>query len=412
MRLLYVIAAYGREFLGGEIHRELLTEIRGLGHQVSVFALASSGRRAARLQPTLEDGISVFRAAADRSLVDRGLNALTRPIFHYDRFAAAWRQLAAYLITNPSFDLILAEGAYPFGALVALSPNRRLVVSAAGGDFIASREANYGYGRFRSARGLMRVAFRRAAAIRVTTPLVRERVVLLGAPPQKLVLIPRNIAAYCYAPADQPLEVFRAAAREKLRARYAVKGHLVVAVGRLLPIKGFDALIRALPRLNAAAGETCVMLIGPNRVDARFGDYESYLKRLAEELRVQDRIIFTGAVPHRTIREYLAAADVVVAPSVMEGMNKVAVEAAAVGTPSVVTRTTGIADAVREADIGAVVREGSSDALADALAALLVDAPRREAMAPRGVEFAQQFSSAKVGAQLVGLCERVVKVYK
>ena len=61
---------------------------------------------------------------------------------------------------------------------------------------------------FAPAWQLMRYAFRRAALVRVTTPLVRERVLALGATREQIALIPRNIASYCFPP-KYPLDTYR-----------------------------------------------------------------------------------------------------------------------------------------------------------------------------------------------------------
>lgn len=437
MKILYVIAMYGPEYLANLIHREIGLEFVKRRHSFSVFALASARElsrpdtlqtpdrlscdklRRQTCQVSNEDGIAVHRAlAAGRPFPD-ALNAVAKPLFHYDRFGAGWWYLSRYLAQHRDFDVILAEGAYPFGAMTALalyslsaqkaSGAPKLVITVAGGDFIASRETRYGYGRFRTARALMRYAFERAAAVRVTTPLVRERVLALGASPEQIALLPRNIASYSFPPNDIPLETYRVQAGDKIRAQWNLgTAHVIAAVGRLLPIKGFDTLLRALPRIVERAGDTRVLLIGPNRVDPQHGDYQKYLMRLADELHVADRVIFTGAVPHPDMRDYLAACDVIAVPSVLEGMNKIAVEGAAVGTPSVVTRTAGIADWVNETRCGVVVSEASPDALAEGLIRLLCDDSLRADMARHGVEAAGAFSSEKIGGKLVELCERVV----
>lgn len=409
MRILYVIAMYGPEYLGNLIHRELGHEFLKRGHTFEVFALSAAREMQGRAADSIEQDIRVHRAVAAGRAAPNALNALAKPLLHYDRFGAGLLALARYLRRRPRYDVILAEGAYPFGAMCALAgASSNLLVTVAGGDFIDSRATSYGYGRFRSARALMRYTFRRAAAVRATTPLVRERALALDAPPERVTLIPRNIAAYCYPPQAIPLTEFHAQARNSLREKYAFgDAHIVAAVGRLLPIKGFEALIRALPALLANAGDTRVLLIGPNRVDPKLGDYQAYLMRLAGELDVAAQITFTGAVEHAQMRGLLAAADVIAVPSVLEGMNKVAVEGAAVGTPSVVTRTAGIADLLRDARAGEIVAENSPAALADGLTRVLCDPALRQAYAARGLEFAAQFSSVRVGAALMELCNEI-----
>ncbi len=409
MRVLYVIAMYGAEYLGNLIHRELAHEFLKHGHSFDVFAFGSA-RKGERSGQAVEQGIAIHRAVTAGTTATDALNALVKPLFHYDRFGAGWWALRRFLAHAEPYDVIIAEGAYPFGALCALAspPGSRLVVTVAGGDFIDSRSARYGYGRFRTARRLMRRTFERAAAVRVTTPLVRERVLALGAPPDKLAFIPRNIGSYCYPPPEMPLASFRAQARDALGARYALDGaHVLVAVGRLLPIKGFDTLLRALPAVIRASGATRLLLAGPSRHDPEVGDYGQYLARLAAELDIGGDVIFTGAIPHPEMRPVLAGSDLIVVPSVLEGMNKVAVEGAAVGTPSIVTRTAGIADLVSNAGCGLVVEPGSPEALAAGIRALLMDPARRAEFSARGVEFARRFASPVIASELVALCERV-----
>jgi glycosyltransferase involved in cell wall biosynthesis len=118
--------------------------------------------------------------------------------------------------------------------------------------------------------------------------------------------------------------------------------HLLVAAGRLLPIKGFDGLIRVLPDIEQQVGQRVeVIFCGANRVAPEVGDYQAYLEQLAHEHGVRDRLHFAGELAHAEVRDYLAAADVLVIPSVMEGGAKVLMEAAAVGTPFVATETAG-----------------------------------------------------------------------
>lgn len=408
MNLLYLIAMYGTEYLGNLIHRELGHEFQNAGHSFSVFALASAQERRSAPADTLEENVAVHRALAAGKFAPNLVNAAAKPFFHYERFGMGWWTLKRYLGQHPEHQIILAEGAYPFAAMADLaSRKQKLVITVAGGDFINSRAMNYGYGRFRVARSLMRRAFARADAIRVTTPLVRDQVIALGASAKKITLIPRNIAAYCFPPADIPLETFRATQRAALDARYHFENaKVIIAAGRLLPIKGFDILIRALPDIQTRAGDARLLLVGPNRVDVQYGDYQNHLQALARVGNVQDKIIFTGALPHPEMRALLAAADVIAVPSILEGMNKIVVEGAAVGTPSVVTRTAGISDLMQ--NVGAIVEPNDVSALAASLGALLNNPAQRALLGKRGVSWAEQFSSSRIAAQLIALCEKTL----
>ncbi|HZQ09067.1 MAG TPA: glycosyltransferase family 4 protein [Anaerolineae bacterium] len=410
MNILYVIAKYGADYSGNLIHQELGHAFQQRGHPFEVLAFASARELQGQFTPSVEENIRVYRAPAAGTFQTDAINTLTKPLLHYDRFAAAWWEVRHFFAARPSYDVILVESAYPFGALCALAaPHQmRLIVTAAGGDFIDSYETQYGYGRFRTARRLMRYAFQRASAVRVTTPLVRDRVLALGARPEQITLIPRNIASYCFPPPDTLLPAWRQASCQEFTRRYGIHhAHILLGVGRLLPIKGFDTLVRALPTIESIAGDTHLLLIGPNRADTPYGDYQNYLANLAAECGVRDKITFTGAIPHHDMRTLLAAADLVAVPSVLEGMNKIAVEAAAVGTPAVVTRTSGIADLMEKAEVGAIVEPNDARALAATIGALLNHPARRAELGERGAVWAHQFSSPVIAAQLIELCKRV-----
>lgn len=411
MNILYLIAMYGPQYLGNLIHREIGHEFQKQGHSFQVFALASSRDSVNQPADTVEETIPIHRALAAGPFVPNAVNAVARPWLHYDRFGMGWLTLRRYLERHPEFDLVLCEGAYPFGAMAALARhgNRpHLGITVAGGDFIDDRARRYGYGRFRTARALMKYAFQRAAFMRVTTPLVRERVLELGAAPEKIAVIPRNIAAYCFPPPDVSVEAYRQASRAAIAARYQTgDAPLIVSVGRMLPIKGFDTLIRSMALLRTAQDNVRLLLIGPNRVDPVDGDYQAYLMQLAEKCGVAKQIVLTGAVPHDEMREHLAAADVIAVPSILEGMNKVAVEGAAVGTPSVVTRTAGIAALMADADLAEVIEPDDPNLLADGLSRLLNNPPARAEIGARGVKWARQFSSPVVAAQLIELCRQI-----
>lgn len=411
MKLLYALAAYGDQELANIVHREVGEIFLARGHQFSVFALASSRQIGARSRDTIEDNIPVHRAVAAGRVPDDLTNRATRPFFQYDRFATGVVRFRSYLSHHPAPDVIYAEGVYPFGAMISASvrgPQPRILITVAGGDFIASSSAEYGYGRFRVARALMHYAFRRSAAVRVTTPLARDRAIALGALPDKITIIPRNIANYCFPPEGQDIQSYRQDMRSLIAARLGTaNAHLIMAAGRLLPIKGFDNLIRALPDVVESAGDTKLLLMGPNRFTSRFGDYQVYLTRLAAECGVADRVMFIGTVPHPEVRSYLAAADIIAVPSVMEGMNKIAVEAAAVGTPSLVTRTSGISDLMAAAHVGEIVEPDDVQALAARLGERL-RRPDASDTRQRELEWARQFTSTVVGNQLVDLCESIL----
>ncbi len=91
-------------------------------------------------------------------------------------------------------------------------------------------------------RLLIRLTFRRAALVRAVSPGGRDMALHFGCPPEKIVIVPRNLRDD-YFVADVP--AFRASRRALIAERHGMQGRsIIVAAGRLLPVKGFDDLIR------------------------------------------------------------------------------------------------------------------------------------------------------------------------
>ena len=408
MRILYVIGGYGEEHLGGAIHRELALEIRARGHDYQIVVPAQRESEKGPGAEAFEDEVPVHRlACGGRSTLDL-VNRLGQPVFHFPWFLTFAHRLDRFLKSRPRFDVLIAEGAFPFGAIAWLATRRSrtpYLVSVLGGDFLANAAANYGYARYALPRYLMRASFRGAAIIRAISPYAGDRAVALGCHRERLALVQRNIARDTFLPEGVDHREFRRNARRRVGERFALEGaRLVVTVGRLLPIKGFDDLVRAIPGIVASSGDVRVIHVGPNRADSRLGDYERHLGGIARTLGVGPRLAFAGAVSLEGVREFLAAADVAAVPSIEEGGNKTLLEAAAAGTPFVVTRTTGNADWARSWNCGIIVEPSSPAELATAIARLLRDPAEADAMGKNGVRFANEFRTGRVADRMLALC--------
>ncbi len=139
-----------------------------------------------------------------------------------------------------------------------------------------------------------------------------------------------------------PARPVPAAVRRALRVRLGLQGMVVIGVGRLVPIKGYDVLVRAVGRQPAARRPTLVLLgEGPER---------PHLVRLAAERRVDLRM--PGEVPRPEVGPWLTAADLFVHPSRRlpsgrtEGQPLAVREALAAGLPVVASAAGGIEELV------------------------------------------------------------------
>jgi glycosyltransferase involved in cell wall biosynthesis len=152
----------------------------------------------------------------------------------------------------------------------------------------------------------------------------------------------------------------------------------IVFMGRVIPDKGVDVLLRAAAALRDVSAEVTVIGRPGFAPDAPLSDYERDLRRLAEASAVPVR--FEGFLPRTQLPERLRAADVFVVPSRWPDPAPLTVgEALATGLPVVASRIGGIPELL--GDAGVLVTPGEPTELAAALRELLADAGRRARLA-------------------------------
>ncbi|MGW1602643.1 glycosyltransferase family 4 protein [Streptomyces eurythermus] len=172
---------------------------------------------------------------------------------------------------------------------------------------------------------------------------------------------------------------------DAVRARLGLTDRpVVVCVSRLVPRKGQDTLIQAMPRILAAEPDTVLLIVGG-------GPYERDLRRLARETGVAGSVRFTGAVPWAELPAHYGAGDVFAMPCRtrrggldVEGLGIVYLEASATGLPVVAGDSGGAPDAVLDGETGWVVRGGEPAEAADRIVTLLRDPGLRRRMGERG----------------------------
>jgi glycosyltransferase involved in cell wall biosynthesis len=154
-------------------------------------------------------------------------------------------------------------------------------------------------------------------------------------------------------------------------------------VGWLLPIKGPDYLLKAMDYVWHEHPETSLVLVGK-------GDLDVDLRAEALRKNVNGKVKFLGW--REDIDEIMPIFDMLVLPSLNEGMGRVLVEAMAAGKPVVASEVGGIPDLVRHGETGYLVPPADEKALADGIKKLLDDPERAKQMGQRGKEYCRQFS--------------------
>jgi len=147
--------------------------------------------------------------------------------------------------------------------------------------------------------------------------------------------------------------------RWAVRARYGVQPHekLVLCVGRLVPQKGIEYLLQAVPRVAWSHSGVKFVLVGE-------GWYRDHLQYVAHSTGQGWRVRFTGFVPDSELAALLASADVLVVPSVYEPFGIVALEGMAAGVPVVASQVGGLTEVVEHDRTGVLVYPRSPESIA------------------------------------------------
>lgn len=178
----------------------------------------------------------------------------------------------------------------------------------------------------------------------------------------------------------------------EVRARLGVDAArpVIACIARLVPRKGQDALIEALPQVLRAVPDALLLLVGG-------GPDRDRLAALADRLGVAASVLMPGPMPWEEIPPWFDVADVFAMPCRTrrlglepEALGIVFLEASASGLPVVVGDSGGAPDACLQNETGLVVSGRDIGAVAGALLQLLTDPELRRTMGARGREWVQQ----------------------
>ncbi len=208
----------------------------------------------------------------------------------------------------------------------------------------------------------------------------RELIDDYGADPARVVVIPSavNVETFCPVPRDEARHAIGLATDEPV----------VVYVGRMLPrkdvrnvVRGLAAYIRDFEAVDGI-GRVRLLLVGGESAlpDPQTTPEIGELRRLAAELGIAERLIFTGKRQADRLRFYYGAGDVAVTTPWYEPFGLTPLEGQACGRPVIGSAVGGITFTIQHGCTGLLVPPRDPGALAEALHALLRDPARRERM--------------------------------
>lgn len=171
---------------------------------------------------------------------------------------------------------------------------------------------------------------------------------------------------------------------------YASSGEkLVLFAGTLVFLKGVHILIQAMKLVIQRIPDAKLLIVGQ-------GGYKGQLEKLVIELGLEGRVEFVHHVPQAALREYMRSCQVLVLPSLSEGLGRVLVEAMACGKPTIGTNVGGIPSLIHDGVNGFLIPPNDPEALAEKLIYLLSNKDEAVRMGAKGREFvAKAFSTER-----------------
>ncbi|MER6561311.1 glycosyltransferase family 4 protein [Streptomyces sp. NPDC001027] len=247
------------------------------------------------------------------------------------------------------------------------------------------------WARIPGARRMMRRIGEGVDVVTYLGPYTRARIEPALGPRARMTRLVPAVDAQVYRPDP--------AARDELRTRLGLHGkRVILCVARLVPRKGQDMLIRAMPLIRREVPDAVLLLVGRGPAEAR-------LHKLVRR-HAPDAVRFAGGVAHAETPPYYAAADVFAMPCrtrkaglEAEGLGIVFLEAAASGLTVVVGDSGGAPDTVVDGATGIVVDGTGPEAVAGALAGILTDSDRAAEMGAAGRRWVEESWSWDVSAR-------------
>jgi len=202
-----------------------------------------------------------------------------------------------------------------------------------------------------------------------------------------------------------PIEVIpNAVEKRNNNLPYQLPGHWMglkklVTVGRLIPLKRVDQVLHVVSSIP----ESALVIVGD-------GPERKKLAQQARKLRIQERVLFTGALPIEMVHSVLRVSDIFVLASSVENFPHVILEAMAAGLPVVATRVGGVPEIVQHGMNGLLIEPNKPTSLREAIQGLLADTKLRERIR-KGVQdtlarFSVERVADRVSSILWELCRK------
>jgi teichuronic acid biosynthesis glycosyltransferase TuaC len=289
-------------------------------------------------------------------------------------------EVARLLAEGHRFDAIDAHYVYPDGVAATWLGRRfglPVVMTARGTDVNLIP-------RYRVPRRLIQGAIRDAEALVAVSAALKQVLVDLGAPDDKVTVLRNGVETDLFRPPDD---------RAAVRAGLGLTGPTLISVGGLIERKGHHRTIEAMRQLPGFT----LLIVGEGPERAR-------LASLIGAFGLGERVRLLGPRPHKELPDLYGAADASVLASSREGWANVLLESMACGTPVVAADIWGNPEVVRAPAAGVIYEPNTPDGIAGGVRRLFAALPDRAAT--RG--YAEPFSWDETTAGQLALFRRVI----
>jgi len=237
-------------------------------------------------------------------------------------------------------------------------------------------------------RFCMKAVLSGAEQIIVPSRYLKGVVMKMGNPEQKIAVI--------YSSVNVP-HVTKS--KQELKTERGLSGRVIVSAGRLVPWKGFEALITAFSRLHAAVPDTRLVIAGEGPLRPR-------LEQQVRALGCAEEVVFTGRLPQSELFAYLTAADVFVLNTAYEGLSHQLIEVMLLKTPIITTPVGGNPELIQDGVEGVFVPYNDAEAFAESMQRVLEDEAYREHLVTAAHERGLIFTSGQSVPQLLELLKQ------
>ena len=361
--------------------------IGGISHLMSAIASALGPDQVCCLTGQQTKG-----TAGDENL---GLRVYRRPAAFTGKMkylrAAAWGAAIAEIMVRERPDIVqlASAGEGALGLWLRRWLGLPYVVYAHGNEVLNGLEVG---------GQLSRVALQQARRVLAVSRYTADLVQSAGVSPDRIEIVHPGCDTDYFRPLAPRLDL-----RQKLLGP-RFQDRVILTVGALVPRKGHDMVIRALPRLNHVAPNVTYLVVGQGR-------YRTELENLATNLGVRDRVVFAGRVSVDDLPHVYALSDVFVMASReqldacdVEGFGLVFLEASACAKPVVGGRSGGIPDAIVDGVTGLLVDSRDPEDISNALARVLTDRDFASRLGQQGRSRAvDEFGWARVADRVQGI---------